>query len=230
MRNSFIVRLILLSGFLFSGCASTFDPRISASDVKRAGLPTVREVREGVEVSLDEYVSPHKSRKAFDSDIAPNGVLAILVRVENKGTGNYKIRRNQVRAAFDGQPLPPLHGYEAAKQGALRNATWNALVNTAAIGPLAMFFWPATMAGSATQTKNINQRIEHHFESLELIDTLLKPDETAAGFAFFKISEGSKRIENLNAEVIVEREDPEGQPSKQIVYKFAFPAIDLSTP
>lgn len=230
MQTKRSIWLILLTAFLFSGCASTFDPRLSVSEVKRAGLPTVREVRDDVEVSLDEYASPHKSRKAFDTDIAPNGVLAILVRIENKGTGNYRIRRNQVRAAFDGQPLPPLHGYEAAKQGALRNAAWNALVNTAAIGPLAMYFWPATMAGSATQTKNINQKIEHHFESLELIDTLLKPDETAAGFAFFKIPEGSKRIENLNAEVIIEREDPEGQPSKPTIYKFAFPAIDLSTP
>jgi hypothetical protein len=51
-----------------------------------------------------------------------------------------------------------MYGSEAAELGAKRDTTGNALVNTAAIGPLAIYFWPASMALSASQTKNINKK------------------------------------------------------------------------
>lgn len=218
---------VFLAGIYFGGCASSFNPRLGVSDLKTAGLPTAKEVREGLEVSLEEFVTPHKSRKAFDATLAPNGVLPILVRLENRGTETYKVKQDQVRAILDGQPLAQLYGYEAAQQGALRQATWNALVNTAAIGPLAMFFWPATMAGAANQTQTVNRQVEYHFERIEITDSLLKPDETFAGFAFFRIPDGQSRLENLAIEVTVESEPTEGSLGRPSRFRFPLPPLDV---
>jgi hypothetical protein len=173
--------LVLL---LFSGCTSTFEPRLTSFDLSKPGLPGAKEVHAGVEVSVEEFASADKSRRAFDAEVAPRGVLPLLVRIENNSTANYIVRRQQVVVMANNQPLAPLYAFEAADLGAARNGTWNALVNTAAVGPLAMFFWPATMAGSASQTQKINRQIERHFESLELTDTVLKPGEKLAGFVF----------------------------------------------
>lgn len=220
--------ILLAMSMIFSGCTASFEPRVSSSDLAKSRLPTAKEIKSGLEVSVEEYASPHKSRRAFDADIAPHGVLPLLLRVENKGTDNYKIQRSQIRAFLGGESLPPLQGYEAANQGAARDYVWNSLVNTAAIGPLAIYFWPATMALSAKHTQTVNQRIERHFESLELTDALVKADETVAGFVYFKLPDKGKSLENLSVEVTVEADLSEEPRGKQVTYRFSLPTLELS--
>ena len=116
--------ILLAMSMIFSGCTASFEPRVSSSDLAKSRLPTAKEIKSGLEVSVEEYASPHKSRRAFDADIAPHGVLPLLLRVENKGTDNYKIQRSQIRAFLGGESLPPLQGYEAANQGAATRARW----------------------------------------------------------------------------------------------------------
>jgi len=176
---------------LVSGCTSTFEPRLTSLDASKPGLPGAKEVHAGVEVSIEEFASPDKSRRAFDAEVASRGVLPLLVRIENNSAANYAVRRNQIVVTANGRPLAPLYGFEAADLGASRNGTWNALVNTAMAGPLAMFFWPATLAGTASQTQKVNRQIERHFESLELTDTLLKPGEKLVGFVYTHMPDGS---------------------------------------
>lgn len=205
---------------LVGGCSATFEPRLNSYDLVKSRLPTAKEIQAGVEVSVEEYASADKSRRAFDAELADKGILPLLIRVENKGTEDYKVKRNRVVALLDGKSLEPMHGFEAAERGAARDGTWNALVNTAAIGPLAIYFWPATMAFSASQTKTINRKIEQHFESLELTDTVVKPGETSAGFVFFKVPETLKQ-ENLSVELTLQTEASEETPTKQLHYRFA---------
>jgi hypothetical protein len=221
---------ILATGLLFSGCTASFELRLSSHELTANGLPTVKKVQGGLEVSVEEFASPNKSRKAFDANVVPHGVLPLLVRVENKGTKDYKVEKNQIRAYLNGRTIPPIYGYEAANQGATRSYAWNALVNTAAIGPLAMFFWPATMALSSNHTKSINRKIEQHFEGLEFTDTILKPDETVAGFVYFKVPEGLKKLENLIVELTVETDGYEEQVGEQRTYKLSIPTLDWSLP
>lgn len=196
------IRYVIALG-LFAGCSSTFEPRLNAFDLGKSGLPEARAIHAGVEVSIEEFASAQKSRRAFDAEVAPRGVLPILVRIENNSDANYVVQRKQITALANGQRLGPLQGFEAAELGASRNATWNALVNTAALGPLAMFFWPATMAGAASQTQKINRQIERHFESIELADTIVKPGEKVTGFVFYRIPGGAITWDTTRVKIVL---------------------------
>src|SRR5262249_50698365 len=103
--------------------------------------------------------------------------------------------------------------------GALRNPALNALVNTAAIGPLAIYFGVLTIAGSASQTQKINRQIEHHFEQMELEDRVLKPNESATGFAFFR-NPGMALSDGLTVDVTLEPEVLGDTAGKPLVYHF----------
>lgn len=217
---------VTLLSFILGGCTASFEPRLSSLEMTKDRLPTVRKVQAGVEVSVEEFFSPHKSRRAFDADIGSYGVLPLLVRVESKGTETYKIQNHQIRAFLDGEQLKPLYAHEAASQGASRDYVWNSLVNTAAMGPLAMYFSVAGLALSAQQAKSINKKVEHHFESLELQDSPLKPDGVATGFVYFYLPSAMKRLENLTLEVSLESDGPEGETPKNIFYRLPFPIVE----
>lgn len=204
-----------------TACMSTFEPRINAGALEQPKLPTARAFQRGVEVSIEEYFSSHKSRRAFDADVGAHGVLPILIYLENKGDRDYRIERRQIKAILNGQPLAPIHGLEAAETGARRNPAWNALVNTAAIGPVAMFFGLATIAASASQTERINRQIEHHFERVELANQLLKPNETATGFVFFKIPSNTGNVADLMLEITLDPELLGDHTGKSLVYRLA---------
>jgi hypothetical protein len=209
----------LIAAFGMNACTSSFEPRMSAGVLAAPRMPTAKGVHAGVEVSIEEYLSSYKSRRAFDADLGAHGVLPLLVHIENKSSLDYRIERSAIRAALDGQPLANIPGLEAAATGALRNPAWNALVNTAAIGPLAMYFGVLTIAGSASQTQKINRQIEQHFERMELENRVLKPNESATGFAFFRIPNAAIS-DNLTVDITLEPEvlgDTAGQP---LVYHF----------
>lgn len=213
-----LIALLLL--LMLGACTSTFEPRMSAGALEAPRLPTAKEVHAGVEISVEEYYSSHKSRRAFDADLAAQGVLPLLVHIENRSSQEYRLQRRQIRAVVDGQTLVDLHGIEAAEIGALRNPAWNALVNTAAVGPLAMFFGLATIAGSASQTQKINRQIEHHFERMELTERILKPNETASGFVFFRIPAKTKVAGNLDCHITLEPEPIEDTGGRPLIFHF----------
>jgi hypothetical protein len=147
-----------------------------------------------------------------------------LVHVENKSGQDYRIERKAIHAQLNGQPLKNLYGLEAAETGALRNPAWNALVNTAAIGPMAIFFGIGAIAGSASQTQRINRQIEQHFERMELSERIVKPTETASGFVYFKAQPGTTNLDSLVLEMSLSAEPVEGHPARQLVYRFTMPA------
>ena len=129
--NRFVISAAFLMSLAFGGCTAGFDPSLHSPELGMSGLPTVKEVRGGLEVSLEEYVSANKSRRAFDADIASYGVLPLLLHVENNGAREYKVDQSEIKAFIGDQALRPIYGYEAAKQGASREYVGNALINTA---------------------------------------------------------------------------------------------------
>jgi len=209
----------MLLALTFSACTSTFEPRMMAGALAAPSLPTAKEVRAGVQVSIEEYFSSHKSRRAFDADVGSSGVLPILIHIENRSAQDYRIERGAIHAAINGNRLADLHGLDAAAIGALRNPAWNALVNTAAIGPMAIFFGVGTLAGSASQTQKINRQIEQHFERMELPERILKPTESANGFVFFRMPAATSSLENLALELTLKADPVESEPTKPLVYR-----------
>jgi hypothetical protein len=208
-----------------SGCAS-FEPGLRYQDLARPRQPTVRETKDGLEISLEEFASANKSRQAFDADVAPNGILPILLKIENNGTQTYKIPERVVSAYIGNDLLGSLGGESAASQSANSEYAGKALGWTVAAGPFAILLWPVTIGASAAHTASVNRRIEQHFETLRFNDALLKPNQTAAGFVYFKLPSGVNRIEKLRVEVTPLEETS----SKRLEFVLPLPTIDLSAP
>ena len=74
--------------------------------------------RATVALHLEEFATKSKSQQAFDADIAPYGILALLLKVENGGTQTYRVEERGVSAYLGAESLPSLVGEKAAAQGA----------------------------------------------------------------------------------------------------------------
>jgi hypothetical protein len=220
-RSAKIVTLaILLTSF---GCAS-FEPGLRYQDLSRPRQPTVKQTQEGLDISVEEFASANKSRQAFDADVAPNGILALLLKVENNGSQTYKIQEQVISAYLGSQSLSLIGGEKAASESANSEYAGKALGWTVAAGPFAILLWPVTIGASAAHTASTNRRIEQHFESLRFNDALLKPNQTAAGFLYFQLPSGVKRLETLRLEVIPSEENS----ANKLSFNLPLPNIDLS--
>lgn len=218
---------LLCTIFVFTGCTSSFEPRLTSLEVTKNRLPTVRKVQAGVEVSVEEFFTPNKSRRAFDADVGSQGILPLLVRFENKGSETYQVKHTQIRAFLEDLQLQPLYAHEAASRGASRDYVWNSLVNTAAMGPLAMYWAAASLGATASQGQSINRKVEHHFENLELQDSLLKPDDAVTGFVYFYLPASTKRLERMAVEISVDLDPSAEAGAKTLHYRLPFPTIEI---
>jgi hypothetical protein len=206
---------------LISGCAS-YKPQLKQEDLSIARQPSASETKDGVTVSVEEFATPDKSRKAFDADTAHYGVLAVLIRLENKGAQNYQIRRSNVTAFIADKQLSQLLADDAASKSAKSEYVGKALAWTLATGPLGMILWPGTIAGSASHTAYVNRRVKWHFQGMELKDAELKPNETVAGFVYFEMPGKSKKLEGLVLQV-----DTASNGGEKVAYNLTVPSVDL---
>jgi len=182
-------------------------------------------VQEGLEVSVEEFASESKAKMAFDADVASYGILPLLVRVDNSGSQNYTVLRSDIKVYLDGQLLSPIMSNEAAKEAGTREYAGKALGWTVATGPFFIFLWPATIAGSAAHTQSVNKRIVQHFENLAFNDARLKPNQTAAGFVYFKLPDGVEQIKNLTVEV----QPSDDKTGKRLTYKLNVKGLSVGT-
>jgi hypothetical protein len=215
-------RILFLACF-FAGCAS-FNPSMHYTDLLRPRQPTASTVQAGLTVSVEEFASTSKSRQAFDADLAANGILPLLVRVENNSTMNYRVREIDINAVLNGKSLSTLYGDQAADQSGTSEYVGKAAAWTLITGPFAILLWPVTIAGSAAHTAGVNRKIEQHFASMEFTDKVLKPQQSAAGFVFFKLTDKTKKLENVTVSV----EPSEEQSGNRLSFKFSLPPLDLT--
>ena len=216
--------IVFVVALTLPGCA-TFEPGLRYQDLTRPRQPDAKGVQEGLEVSVEEFASESKAKMAFDADVASYGVLPLLVRVENTGSQNYTVLRSNIRVYLGGQLLSPIMGTEAAKEAGTREYAGKALGWTVATGPFFIFLWPATIAGSAAHTQSVNKRIVQHFENLAFNDARLKPNQTAAGFVYFKLPDGVEQIKNL----IVEVQPSDDKTGKRLTYKLNVKGLSVGT-
>jgi len=215
---------VLVIGLQSIACAS-FEPGMQYQDLLRPRQPTVKEQQAGLEVSIEEFATPTKSQQAFDADLAPHGILALLLKVENGGTQNYRVHADAVSVYLGDQLLPSISGQKAAGEGATSEYAGKALGWTVLTGPFAILLWPATIAGSASHTAAVNRRIEQHFESMRFNDALLKPNQSAAGFVYFKLPSGTSKLEKLRVEVAPVEESS----GNKMIFALSIPTIDISS-
>lgn len=213
---------VLAVCFFLNACA-TFDPATRYQEIMGPRQPTVSEAREGLQVSLEEFISSEKSRRIFDADLASHGVLALLLKAENKGQGTYKIEDKETRALLENQLLPLLPGVDAANQAATREYFSKAAGWTLATGPFALIFWPVTVSVSGMHTGEVNRRIEQHFETLSFGKAIVQPGQSAVGFLYFKLPERFDSKEKIIVEIVAS----EAQSASQIVFKLPISNVSL---
>jgi hypothetical protein len=217
------LRIFVAVSTLIAGCAA-FEPGVRLHDLQRPRQPTVRESREGLEVSVEEFVSHAKSRMVFDNDLAANGVAALLLRIQNNGTIRYVARRENVRAWLGDQQLTALTPTEAANQAATSEYVGKALGWTLAAGPLAILLWPVTIGASTVHTHGVNRRVEQYFTAGAFQDALVGSKQTALGFVYFKIPGGTMATERFRLQMEIERETGD----QRLAYEFDLPVVKLT--
>lgn len=216
MSKSKIAALVL--SCLFTGCAS-FEPRLRSHDVLGDRVPTVKAERENLVIAIEEFVSEEKSRQAFDADVAAQGVMAILMSAHNKSSKRYKISAQAVAVTLNDQSLVSLSGQQAADLAATSEYAGKAFLWTAAMGPFALIFWPATVASSASHTQSVNQRIRNHFTVMEFTDSVLMPGQREAGFLYLKLPNGATRLDL--AKIVVKALDEQNK--NELLFDFTLP-------
>jgi len=223
MWNMPSIRKLISILLLISGCAS-FEPGLRLQELHKPRHPTAKAVQEGVEVAVEEFWSRAKSEMMFDADLASEGVLSLLVRVQNTGTERYVAKKSDMKVHLDGQPLVALDPRDAARQAATSEYAGKALGWTIAAGPFAILLWPVTIGASAVHTHGVNRRIESYFEAASYQDALLAPKQSAVGFVYFKRPDNAKNLEPLTVEMELVR-DADG---RKLSYKFHIPPLVAS--
>jgi hypothetical protein len=218
-----LIATSLIIGLTVNGCAS-FEPGLRLQDMHRPRQPSAKAVQEGVEVSVEEFVTSSKSQMMFDTDLASEGVIPLFIRVDNNGTKRYSARRVDIKASSNGQSLISLAPREAANMAATSEYAGKALGWTLAAGPFAILLWPVTIGASAVHTHGINRRIEAFFDASSYQDALLSPKQSTLGFVFFKAPEGVKQLDNF----VVEAEVIEDANEAKLPYIFKLPPLLIS--
>ena len=203
-----------------SGCAS-FEPGMRHQDLMTPRPPTVQETQNGLEISVEEFVSMNKSMQVFDADLASHGILALLVKVQNNGTQTYSIDEHAILVYLGSETLSSVSGEKAASQAANSEYVGKALFWTILTGAIA---GPIGTAASAGHTRAVNKRIEEYFETMSFNYSVLKPNQYAAGFLYWKLPEGKTKLENLRVEATPHEEETENR----LFYKLALPILGVS--
>ncbi|MBI3001840.1 MAG: hypothetical protein HYY46_25775 [Deltaproteobacteria bacterium] len=179
--------------------------------------------QEGLEIAVEEYVTAEKSRRAFDADLLAYGVAPLLIYVTNQSSRSYRIEDKQITARLGEQALPFLSGIDAANQAATSEYAGKALGWTAATGPFALVFWPVTISVSGIHTKEINRKVERHFEMIAFGKAIVKPAEAASGFVYFKLPDGLNSLNNLTVEVAAH----EIESGRRLLFKLLIPRMNV---
>ncbi|MSP41678.1 MAG: hypothetical protein EXR70_24605 [Deltaproteobacteria bacterium] len=83
-------------------------------------------------------MTAQKSQQAFDADMAPAGILPLLLKVNNNGTQSYGLREHEISVFLGKESLSSLSGQKAASQAANSEYAGKALGWTALTGPFAI--------------------------------------------------------------------------------------------
>ena len=195
--------LVLASGLNFTGCA-TYTPTLVR--LNPLGPDTKKAAKGELAVYSEEFVTGEKSARAFDANMPAEGVLPILILVENNGRESFDVNIADVRLRGE-KPLKLLAAEDAAlraqRSAAARALGWSMIVPIIAI--------PFAICVSGIHTGNVNQQIVRDFTAKGLPDGAVLPNKERSGFVFFESDGDRKDVAGLILEVIV-RNTNTGEP------------------
>jgi hypothetical protein len=201
-KNRLIGIALLVVGLVLSACAS-YSP--SLVRLNPTGPTTSKQVSGEFTVYVDEFATPEKSEKAFDTNLVKEGVLPLLVQVQNNSPHPYEVKTMDIIVQETGSntvlsPLTPEQTAKKAKKNAVTRAIgWSLIVPIVAI--------PVAVAASAIHTDKVNKQIAQDFSAKSFPDGTIMPNKEQFGFVFFELPKGRKDLSGLNLQVTPRKAD-----------------------
>jgi len=192
-RNEMMRGFALFMTFFFARCA-TYTPTMSRLD--STGPNVNKAVNGELTLYVEEYATEEKSRKAFDSDLAAEGVLPLLISLENLGKNSYEVQVSNivVKGKSSLKALTPEEAASKAKRDAILKALgWSLIVPIISI--------PVALTASAMHTHSVNKKIVQDFATKTFPDGVIPPNKERSGFLFFELEEGQEDLAGLNLEL-----------------------------
>lgn len=159
--------------------------------------PNVRKAAQGdLAVYIEEFATPEKSERAFDTNLVAEGVLPLLILVENNGQQPYEVKTADITVRAD-SPLRALTPEETAGRAG-RNPVGRAL-GWSLIVPIISI--PVAVAASAIHTSSVNRQIVQDFAAKLLPDGPIPPNRERSGFVYFELEPGRTGLAGLLLEM-----------------------------
>lgn len=194
MTSKLIVAIVTGVALALTGCA-TYTPSMAKLDASGAGAS--RQSAQGVTVFVDEHISKSKSEKAFDTDLRDDGVVALLVTVQNRGVQAFEIKTMDV-VLRDGIGTLKLLGPEEAAERAKKSATARA-IGWSLIVPIIGI--PIAATASVMHTNKVNRQMREDFTAKYLSSATVDPGKDSTGYLFFEAEKARSDFNALALEV-----------------------------
>jgi len=192
-RNNIFQGISLFTACLLTGCAS-YTPTLVK--LEPSGPNVTKTIKGDLTIYVEEFVSPSKSETAFDTDMAEEGVLPLLIQVSNGGEDPCEILAEDIIVRGDSvlKPLTPEEAADKASRSAVGKAIgWSMIVPIIAI--------PVAVIASASHTSKVNLKMVADFNAKAFQDTTIQPNTNHTGFIFLALEEGMQDTSGLTLEL-----------------------------
>lgn len=196
-RNYVAWGIFLVTAFFGSGCA-TYDPVVKGSPASLdPSKPNVAKAAKGdLTLYVEEYATQAKSEAAFDTRLAEEGVLPLLILIQNGAQHEHEVKATDIvllgKTAVQG--LTAEQAASKAERSAVGRALgWSMIVPIISI--------PVAVVGSAVHTSKVNKQIQQDFVAKRLADGVIAPSKDRSGFVFFDLESGRKDLSGLTLEM-----------------------------
>lgn len=185
---------ILVWTFLLAGCETAYRPTLTRLDP--VGLNSTKAVAGNLAIYVEEYASAAKSERAFDTNLVEEGVLPLLILLENRGNEPCEITLVQVSTQTGAllQPLSPSETASKAKRHFAREAIgWSLVVPILTI--------PVAAGLSTANTVSVNTKISQDLSRKAFGQEIVQPGKHQNGFLFYQLEEHRKSLSGLTFEL-----------------------------
>jgi hypothetical protein len=198
-RKNILKRLMFFITLLFAGCAS-YTPSLVKLDT--FGPNMNKQIKGDLCVWIEEYATPEKCEKIFDTNLFEKGVVPLLISIQNNGQHPYEVKSTDIiirEGDTSAKILTPEEAATKAKRSAIGRALgWSMIVPIISI--------PIAVAASADHTSKVNKRIVQDFAMKGFHDGVIMPNKDLSGFLFFELKKERKDLSGLNLEMVAKNQ------------------------
>jgi hypothetical protein len=169
---------ILTLAYLITGCSTTREP-----DYRPAARTSTTQICQstGMEVALDPFVEPKRTRQYFGINATSEGIGIVFVRVSNNTSNQtFLVEKKSfelVTAGASSGQSADATTIQRSKAGGEATAMIGAV--SGGLGGLGLMLGGASMISHATE-------IQRNFVGKEMPDQTLSPGRAMEGFVYFK--------------------------------------------